>query len=148
MSIINPSFITTKYKLVPWDRELVYETNFIGHHIWRDEWKVDNELGGCWFVHEQKMAEQRKVFSYILSKMGKNLLSGKGILNISLPVDVFSMESNLEALAKSFAFAPIMLERAALIKEPLEQMKHVIGFGFTLSMLYLKMEKPFNPILG
>ena len=94
------------------------------------------------------MAEQRKVFSYILSKMGKNLLSGKGILNISLPVDVFSMESNLEALAKSFAFSPILLEKASALKEPLEQMKYVIAFGFTLSLLYIKMEKPFNPILG
>lgn len=49
------------------------------------------------------------MFSYILSKMGKNLLSGKGILNVSLPVMVFSMESNLETLAKTFAYAPIYL---------------------------------------
>lgn len=116
MAIVNPSFLTVKHKVVPWERELVYETNYAGHHIWRDEWKVDTESGGCWFVHQQKMAEQRKVFSYILSKMGKNLLSGKGILNISLPVDVFSMESNLEAIAKSFAFSPILLEKAATLK--------------------------------
>jgi hypothetical protein len=94
-SIISQNFVNTRYKLVPWDRETVYENNFVNHHIWRDEWKVDTESGGCWFINEQKMAEQRKVFSYILSKMGKNLLSGKGILNISLPVDVFSNESNL-----------------------------------------------------
>lgn len=27
-------------------------------------------------------------------------------------------------------------------------MKYVIAFGFTCSLLYIKMEKPFNPILG
>ena len=51
LSIINQSYIFTKFKMVPWDRELIPETNFINHHIWRDEWKVDTEAGGCWFVN-------------------------------------------------------------------------------------------------
>jgi hypothetical protein len=71
--------------------------------------------------------------------MGKNLLSGKGILNVSLPVQVFSSESNLETLAKTFAYAPLLLEQAAAINQPLEQMKYVIAFGFTVSLLYAKM---------
>lgn len=80
--------------------------------------------------------------------MGSNLLSGKGILNVSLPVEIFSTESNLETLGKTLAFAPTFLEQAAKINQPLEQMKYVIAFGFTVSLLYVKMEKPFNPILG
>ena len=55
------------------------------------------------------MQEQKKVLTYILSKIGKNLLTGKGILNISLPVDIFTTDSNLESLAKCFAYAPILL---------------------------------------
>jgi hypothetical protein len=36
------------------------------------------------------MNAQKKVLGYIVKKMGSNLLQGKGILNISLPVDIFS----------------------------------------------------------
>lgn len=36
------------------------------------------------------MAAQKKVLGFIVKKMGSNLISGKGITSISLPVDVFS----------------------------------------------------------
>jgi hypothetical protein len=36
------------------------------------------------------MNAQKKVLGYIVKKMGSNLLQGKGITSISLPVDVFS----------------------------------------------------------
>ena len=45
--------------------------------------------------------------------MGSNLLKGKGVFSISLPVDVFSMESNLERAARVFAYAPLILEKVA-----------------------------------
>jgi hypothetical protein len=41
------------------------------------------------------MAEQKKVLTFIIRSIGKNILSGKGILNISLPVDIFCIESNI-----------------------------------------------------
>jgi hypothetical protein len=64
------------------------------------------------------MNEQKKVLTFIIKRIGKNILSGKGILNISLPVDIFCKESNIERLAASFGFAPFFLEKAATLTDP------------------------------
>jgi hypothetical protein len=94
------------------------------------------------------MAEQKKVLTFIIKRIGKNILSGKGVLNISLPVDIFCRESNIERLAMSFGYFPIFLEKVANINDPLVQMKAVIASAMSSSLIYLTMEKPFNPILG
>ena len=59
------------------------------------------------------MNAQKKVLGYIVKKMGSNLIKGKGILSISLPVDVFSLESNLERVARTFTVAPLALEKVS-----------------------------------
>ena len=46
-------------------------------------------------TYVKKIADQKGVLKFILSQIGKNLLSGKSILGISLPVDIFSTMSNL-----------------------------------------------------
>lgn len=52
-------------------------------------------MGGIIFVNRKKIEDQKGVLKFILTKIGKNLLSGKSVLNISLPVDIFCAESNL-----------------------------------------------------
>jgi hypothetical protein len=51
--------------------------------------------GGFLFINQKKIDDQKGVLKFILSKIGKNLLTGKSILNISLPVDIFVAKSNL-----------------------------------------------------
>lgn len=75
-------------------------------------------------------------------------MSGKSVLNISLPVDIFCAESNLERFLFSFTYAPTILEGVNKDLNPLTRLKKVISFGMSNSPLYLNMEKPFNPILG
>lgn len=67
---------------------------------------------------------------------------------MSLPVDIFCAESNIERIAMSFGYFPYYLEKAAAIKEPHIQIKYLVGSGIASSLIYLTMEKPFNPILG
>jgi hypothetical protein len=45
-------------------------------------------------------------------------------------------------------FAPVFLEKAAKLTDPIKQMHEVMKFGLATSLLYMNMEKPFNPILG
>jgi hypothetical protein len=79
--------------------------------------------------------------------MAKNIVSGQSILNISLPVDIFSAESNLQRYLYSMLYGPILLE--GLEKESaISKLVKTIIFGITNSVLYLSMEKPFNPIIG
>jgi hypothetical protein len=36
------------------------------------------------------MEDQKGVMKFVLTKIGKNILSGKSVLDISLPVDILS----------------------------------------------------------
>lgn len=83
-----------------------------------------------------------------MSTFKKNLFSGKGILNISLPVEIFNCDSNLQRLCESLALAPDVLEKQACQANPVDRFKWCVAFAFTNSVLYFDIEKPFNPILG
>lgn len=48
----------------------------------------------------------------------------------------------------SFGFFPYYLEKAAAETDPRNQLKYVICSGVASSLIYMTMEKPFNPILG
>ena len=52
----------------------------------------------------------------MLKKIGSNLVTGKSILSISLPVEIFETRSNLERFAYAFSYAPKYLEQGALLK--------------------------------
>ena len=83
-----------------------------------------------------------------MKTLKKNIFSGKGILNISLPVDIFNIDSNLQRMSECMSLAPEILEKAAKESDPLKRFKHVMGFGLSNSVVYFDVEKPFNPILG
>jgi len=82
-----------------------------GHPIWRGEWRHDKEEGGMIFINEKKIEDQKGVLKFVLTKIAKNLLSGQSILNISLPVDIFSPESNIQRFLYSMLYAPLVLDR-------------------------------------
>ena len=98
MVIISNKFIKNKYPLLPVKDypKIQIESTVPGKHpLWTDDWRHDTKKGGLLFVNAKKMEDQKGVLKFILSKIGKNLLSGKSILNISLPVDIFVAKSNL-----------------------------------------------------
>jgi hypothetical protein len=70
------------------------------------------------FINPVKIEAQKRVIKYMLKKIGSNLVSGKSVLSISLPVDIFETRSNLERTAYSFTYAPKILEEAAKINDP------------------------------
>lgn len=71
----------------------------------------------------------------MLKKIGGNLITGKSILSISLPVNIFDDKSNLERVGYSLTYAPLLLEKAAKGSDPLEQMKSVLKFSLSTSIL-------------
>jgi hypothetical protein len=52
------------------------------------------------------MAAQDNVLSHIIGTLKKNLFSGKGALNISLPVTIFNCDSQLSRYAFALGYAP------------------------------------------
>ncbi|CAD8095795.1 unnamed protein product [Paramecium sonneborni] len=116
------------------------------HFFYKDEWQFDNKKGYLKFVNTKKLEAQKKVFRYIISKIGSNLLKGKSILSVSLPVYVFEKRTNLQRFGESFSYAPQILEN--IPNDPVQQMASVMAFSLSFTILYLNLEKPFNPILG
>lgn len=51
----------------------------------KDHW-VTEKTGGLKLVNQVKINAQNNVLKFIMKTLKKNLFSGKGILNISLPV--------------------------------------------------------------
>lgn len=88
-------------------REQDYESVLL-----KKDFVLDKE-GGIVLVNEAKIAAQNNVIKFIMSTLKKNLFSGKGILNVSLPVEIFNVDSNLQRLCESMALAPDFLEEAA-----------------------------------
>jgi hypothetical protein len=66
--------------------------------------------------------------------VGANLISGKSVLNVSLPVDIFEPRSLLERSCASFGCAPKYLKPVAEA-DVYTQMKAVTGFMISISPL-------------
>lgn len=111
---------------------------------------VEDTNGGMKLSNEVKAAAQNNVIKFIMGTIKKNLFSGKGILNISLPVEIFNCDSNIQRLCESLSMAPDIIERRACRPgvTALERFKACIALAFTASVLYFDIDKPFNPILG
>jgi hypothetical protein len=100
MIILGQGYIKNKYNLAPTstypELHWISSSNSNKHTLFDDrDWKHDMKNGGLLFINQKKMDDQKNVIKFILSKIGKNLLSGKSILSISLPVDIFVAKSNL-----------------------------------------------------
>jgi hypothetical protein len=88
------------------------------------------------------------VLSSILSKIGSSLLKGQFPTNIPIPLNMFESISMLERIAQNMGFAPLFLEKAGNCLDPVEQIKYTTSFLIATINMQIRMEKPFNPVLG
>ena len=56
---------------------------------------IVNSSGDLVFVNEEKIKAQSSVLKNILKKIGANIFTGKSILNVSLPIQIFAADTNL-----------------------------------------------------
>lgn len=56
----------------------------------------------------------------LIKRIGSNILSGKSIMNISMPVTLFEGRSFLQRMARGFGHAPLFLDLAASNPDPVE----------------------------
>jgi hypothetical protein len=103
---------------------------------------------GLEFIDEEVLEKQRSVVSYLLKKIGNNLLSGKSLTGVSLPIYIFDNRSLLENYAYDYRLASHFIEIAAGVSDKLERLKLVTSYCVTAFHLNLNLMKPFNPILG
>ncbi|CAD8176370.1 unnamed protein product [Paramecium pentaurelia] len=119
-----------------------------GHYIFKKDFIREEKNGGLKVINEEKLAAQKAVIKFLLTRIGASLMMGKSITSISMPVTIFEARSNTERVCNSMGFAPIYLEDAAQSQDIYYRIKQCVAFQFGFIFMYLSCEKPFNPILG
>jgi hypothetical protein len=94
---INPVKIEPRRKKLSYDNLIV-----------KNDFKID-KAGGLVLINAPKIAAQNSVIKYMMSTLKKNLFSGKGMLNISLPVEIFNCDSNIQRLCEALSLAPDLI---------------------------------------
>ena len=94
------------------------------------------------------LAAQKDVLKLVLKQISSNIMQGKSVMNMSLPVEIFHRFSLLDAVADSYGFLPVYLRKIVESTDLLEQMKYMVCVFMFLHAVDPKIEKPFNPILG
>jgi len=103
---------------------------------------------GLFYKDSDTISKQRKVVFHLLKSMGSNLLRGKSLMNVSLPVTIFDTISLLQRSAESFTYSPYFAEKMYEAVDPVEKMKWAVAFYVAGLHLGLSQKKPFNPIWG
>lgn len=99
-------------------------------------------------INQAKINAQKKVIKFLLKRIGSNILTGKSMMHVSMPVDIFEARSNTERICNALGFAPLFLERAAEKKDPALRLHDAYAFTVGYLVNFMSMDKPFNPILG
>jgi len=118
-----------------------------GDFMCATSWKRDPN-GGLEFIDQEVIKRQKQVVLSLLQTMGRNILEGKSLVNMSLPIIINGKQTTLHRAAMNCAYAPVYLPIAAEKRNPLEAFKQVLTFFFTSHHVGISQEKPFNPILG
>lgn len=60
--------------------------------------EYERKLGsdGMIFTNTEVIEKQRAVAGYLIKKIGLNLIKGKSLMNVSLPINIFDVRSILE----------------------------------------------------
>jgi len=104
--------------------------------------------GGLTCADMEQLESQKGVFAHLIKSFGANLMSGKSVVNVSLPVRVFEPRSFLQRIPDAWCYAPLFLTKAAFAPSPLERLKYCIAFMVSGLHKAVTNTKPFNPILG
>lgn len=59
------------------------------------------------------MEIQKDIIKMIIKQLGSNIMSGKSVMNMSLPVEIFDRRTILESVARGFGYAPKFLVPAS-----------------------------------
>jgi hypothetical protein len=94
------------------------------------------------------LASQKGIIIELIKKAGRQLIEGKHVVGVSLPVRIFEPRSTLERMVDWWCTAPIYLTAAAQTSDPVTRVKNVMAFVISCLHYGTRQLKPFNPILG
>mmetsp|Transcript_28791 Transcript_28791/g.59015 ORF Transcript_28791/g.59015 Transcript_28791/m.59015 type:complete len:436 (-) Transcript_28791:489-1796(-) len=105
--------------------------------------------GGVAIQNPEHAKVCRSVLTIMISQMGRNLLKGGNVMNVSFPIQCCQPKTILEIGAAMGGFTHLFLPRAAATTDPVERMKNVVSaFVAAMTLTSGNFLKPLNPILG
>mmetsp|Transcript_89282 Transcript_89282/g.133859 ORF Transcript_89282/g.133859 Transcript_89282/m.133859 type:complete len:435 (-) Transcript_89282:168-1472(-) len=105
--------------------------------------------GGVAIQNPEHAKVCRSVLSLMISQMGRNLLKGGAVMNVSFPIQCCQPKTILEIGSLMGGFTHLYLPRAAASSDPVERMKNVVScFVSAMTLTCGNFLKPLNPILG
>jgi hypothetical protein len=129
-------------KLEPFPFYMDYENE------WKNNYTIASEKSGLLYINEESKKIGYEAVKYLINKFSQNLLTGKSILNISLPVFMFDKRTLHMAFAYEQRFATHFLTKAAFCIDKLERIKWVTTYLISCLHMSVIQIKPFNPIIG
>ena len=129
-------------KLEPFQFYVDYE------HEWKNNYTNTPLKSGLLYINEEGKKIGYEAVKYLVAKFSKNILQGKSILNISLPVFMFDKRTLHMAFAIEQIFSPIFLTKAALCIDKIERIKWVATYLISFLHMSVTQLKPFNPLIG
>lgn len=103
---------------------------------------------GILYTNTTFLDKQRSLFDYFIRKIGSNIVQGKSIMNISLPIFIFDTRTLLELWVWQNGYSAIYLEKAGESTDPIQRVKYSSIYALAKLHLTVAQQKPFNPILG
>ena len=100
------------------------------------------------YTKTEVIAKQRAVSSYLIKKIGSNLLKGRSIMNISLPINIFDSRTLLEQWVWQNGISSQIFQSLNPNLSPIEKLKFSTCYAISKFYLTGAPLKPFNPILG
>eukprot|EP00292_Cryptomonas_paramecium_P006006 CAMPEP_0113693420 /NCGR_PEP_ID=MMETSP0038_2-20120614/19653_1 /TAXON_ID=2898 /ORGANISM="Cryptomonas paramecium" /LENGTH=391 /DNA_ID=CAMNT_0000615487 /DNA_START=59 /DNA_END=1230 /DNA_ORIENTATION=+ /assembly_acc=CAM_ASM_000170 len=108
-----------------------------------------SQLGGIGIQDPNQAKLCRSVLALMIRQMGKNLLKGANVMNVSFPIQCCQPATILEVASYQAGFFNHYLPRASAASDPVERMKNVVAAMVSVMVLTSgNFLKPLNPILG
>ena len=135
-----------KSSMITPKKEAVYYENYTQ---WIDvlyERKPKEE--GLILINKLQIENQKKIMSYLLKNVGKKLMKGQSVMNISLPVYIYDKRTMLQIFAYELKESPFILSKVYYTQDSIEKLKYMTVFFISQIVLSPILLNPFNPILG
>ena len=107
-----------------------------------------NPEGGVECRNHEELRSQDGIILELMKRAGKQLLEGKNIVGVSLPVKIFEPRSTLTRLTELWGTAYEYFNKTSESFNPIERIKMIITMAMSGLHLNARQTKPFNPILG
>ena len=119
---------------------------------YENEWKTNYtnspEKPGLLYIDDEKKNIVYKTMKYLVEKLGKNILHGRSVLNVSFPVFIFDKRTLQMAFCCEQKLAPIYLTKAYFCTDKIEKLKWITTYLVSCFQYSVNQIKPFNPIIG